>query len=60
MAKINVTFPEPSVLERPGTNAHAQLIEALDSQKLQLNFSFQDELKQELQRFTWFNIRMGC
>ena len=28
--------------------------------KNELNFGYQEDLKQELQRFTWFNMRFGC
>jgi len=25
-----------------------------------LNFGYQEDLKQEMQRFAWFNMRFGC
>jgi len=58
MAKINLYIPEP----QPVYTAESirQLNQALETLKDQLNFSFQEELKQELQRFTWYNIRYGC
>jgi hypothetical protein len=58
MAKINLYIPEP----QPVYTAESirQINQALETLKDQLNFSFQEELKQELQRFTWYNIRYGC
>jgi len=58
MAKINVTIPDPTPVY-DATNQQQQL-QALDQIKNQLNYTFQEELKQEMQRFTWFNLRMGC
>lgn len=58
MAKINLYIPEP----QPVYTAESirQINQALETLKDQLNFSFQEELRQELQRFTWYNIRYGC
>jgi hypothetical protein len=28
--------------------------------KTELNFSFQEELKQEVERLTWYSMRFGC
>ena len=58
MAKITVYIPEPSVEYNP--NQQQQVLQALDTLKSQLNFGYQEDLKQELQRFTWFNMRFGC
>ena len=58
MAKITAVIPEPSE-EYNESNAR-QLREALDTQKNELNFGYQEDIKQELQRFAWFNMRMGC
>jgi len=58
MAKITAVIPEPTP-EYNETNQR-QLREALDTQKNELNFGYQEDLKQELQRFTWFNMRFGC
>ena len=60
MAKITAVFPSTIVDDETGVDNHQQLIEALDTQKNELNFSFQDELKQEVTRFTWFSMRFGC
>ena len=58
MAKITVQIPEPK--DNYDANNQRQLNASLETLKNQLNFSFQEDLKQEVERFTWFNIRYGC
>jgi hypothetical protein len=58
MAKITTYVPEPS--QEYSVENQRQVLQALETLKNQLNFSFQEDLKQELQRFTWFNMRFGC
>ena len=58
MAKISAIIPEPTP-EYQESNQR-QLREGLDTLKNELNFGYQEDLKQELQRFTWFNMRFGC
>ena len=58
MAKINLYIPEPQPVYTP--DSIRQINQALETLKDQLNFSFQEDLRQELQRFTWFNMRFGC
>ena len=58
MAKISAIIPEPTP-EYEETNQR-QLREGLDTLKNELNFGYQEDLKQQLQRFTWFNMRFGC
>ena len=58
MAKISAIIPEPTP-EYQETNQR-QLREGLDTLKNELNFGYQEDLKQELQRFTWFNMGFGC
>jgi hypothetical protein len=58
MAKITVYIPEPTPEYR--VDNQQQVLQALETLKNQLNFSFQEELRQELQRFDWFNARFGC
>jgi hypothetical protein len=58
MAKITTYIPEPSQQYSPENQR--QVLQALETLKNQLNFSFQEDLKQDLQRFTWFNMRFGC
>ena len=58
MAKINVYVPEPP--QEYTTEGFRQINQALGTIENQLNTSFQEELKQEVERFTWFNMRFGC
>ena len=58
MAKITAYIPEPKPAYE--VDNQRQIISSLDTLKNQLNFSFQEELKQEVERFTWFNMRFGC
>jgi hypothetical protein len=60
MAKITAVFPDVIMDQQTGVDNHRQLVEALDTQKNQLNFGYQEDLKQEMQRFAWFNMRFGC
>jgi hypothetical protein len=58
MAKITVYIPEPSVVYNP--NQQQQVLQALDTLKSQLNFGYQEDLKQEVERFTWFTMGGHC
>jgi len=58
MAKITVQIPEPK--DDYDAINQRQLNASLETLKNQLNFSFQEDLKQEVDRFTWFNLRFGC
>ena len=58
MAKINIYVPEPTPVYDQSNQQ--QQVQALDQIKDQLNYTFQEELKQELQRFTWFNAGSRC
>ena len=58
MAKITVYIPEPSVVYNP--NQQQQVLQALDQLKNQLNYTFQEDLKQEVERFTWFSMGGNC
>ena len=57
MAKITAIIPEPTP-EYTEDNQR-QLREGLSTLKNELNFGYQEDLKQELQRFTWFNMRFN-
>jgi len=52
MAKITVNIPEPSA-EYSSENQR-QVLQALETLKFQLNFSYQKDLKDELETFSWF------
>ena len=58
MAKITTYIPEPA--QDYQVDNQRQVLQALETLKNQLNFSFQEDLKQEVERFTWFNMRFGC
>jgi hypothetical protein len=58
MAKITTYVPEPS--QEYSVENQRQVLQALETLKNQLNFSFQEDLKQQVERFTWFNMRFGC
>ena len=55
MAKINVYVPEPP--KEYTEEGFRQINQAISTVENQLNTSFQEELKQEVERFTWFNMR---
>jgi hypothetical protein len=58
MAKITTYVPEPT--QEYSVENQRQVLQALETLKNQLNFSFQEDLKQQVERFTWFNMRFGC
>jgi len=58
MAKITTYIPEPS--QEYSAENQRQILQALETLKDQLNFSFQEELKQEVERNIWFSMRFGC
>ena len=57
MAKISSYIPEPK--QEYDVENQRQILQAIDSIKNELNFSFQDDLKKETERFTWFSMRSG-
>jgi len=58
MAKITAYVPEPT--PEYNTDNQRQVLQALDTTKQQLNTSFQEDLKQEMQRFAWFMSGSKC
>lgn len=58
MAKITAYIPEPS--ENYDKSVQQQMLQSIDTLKNQLNFSFQEELKQEVERMNWFLIGGKC
>ena len=52
MAKITAYVPEPTV--QYSAENQRQILEAINTIKNQLNFSFQKDLKDELEAFSWF------
>ena len=58
MAKINVYVPEPPA--EYSTEGFRQINQAIATVENQLNTTFQEELRQEVERVTWFSMRFGC
>jgi hypothetical protein len=58
MAKITANVPEPTDEYSPDNQR--QVLQSLETIKNQLNFSFQNDLKQEIDRTVWFSMRFGC
>ena len=58
MAKINLYIPEPP--QDYTVESLRQINQALETLKDQLNFSFQEELKQEIERNIWCSMKFGC
>ena len=52
MAKITAYIPEPT--QNYDVNNQRQILESLTTIKDQLNFSFQKDLKDEMEAFNWF------
>jgi len=52
MAKVVVNIPEPQ--QEYDVSNQRQILEALDTLKNQLNFSFQQDLKNEEDQKEWF------
>ena len=52
MAKINIYIPEPKPTYEESNQR--QILEALDTVKSQLNFSFQQDIKNEQDAFNYF------
>jgi hypothetical protein len=52
MAKITAYIPEPK--QGYEVSNQRQIIEAIDTLKNQLNFSFQKDIKNEQDSFNWF------
>ena len=58
MAKITTYIPEPK--EEYDVENQRQILNSISTLKDELNFSYQDDLRKELERFTWYNMRFGC
>ena len=53
MAKVVAYIPEPK--QEYEVENQRQIIESLTTLKQQLNFSFQEDLKEEQEIFNWFS-----
>ena len=58
MARITSYIPEPK--QEYDVENQRQILRAVDTIKEELNFSYQDDLRKEMERFTWYNMRFGC
>jgi hypothetical protein len=58
MARITTYVPEPK--EEYDVENQRQILRSIDTMKNELNFSYQDDLRKEMERFTWYNMRFGC
>jgi len=58
MARVDIVIPEPTPVYTEENQR--QVTQSLRTMQDKLNTSYQEELKQELERFTWFNMRFGC
>jgi hypothetical protein len=58
MAKIDAYVPEPK--SEYDVSQQRQTLDALNTLINQLNFGYQNDLKQEVERFTWFNMGGHC
>ena len=52
MAKITAYIPEPEA--EYSVDNQRQILESINTIKDQLNFSFQKDLKDEMEAFNWF------
>ena len=52
MAKITASIPEP--MDVYSSDNQRQILQSLETIKTQLNTSFQKDLKDELEVFSWF------
>ena len=57
MAKITAYIPEPTQQYSPDNQR--QVLQSLETLKNQLNFSYQEDLRQEIELFNWFLIGTG-
>lgn len=58
MAKVDIIIPEPTPVYTEENQR--QVSQSLRTMQDKLNTSYQQELKEELERFTWYNVRFGC
>ena len=57
MAKITTYIPEPAQEYSPDNQR--QILQSLETLKDQLNFSFQEDLREEMGTYNWFLIGTG-
>lgn len=58
MARVDIIIPEPTPVYTEENQR--QVSQSLRTMQDKLNTSYQQELKEEVERFTWYNVRFGC
>jgi len=58
MARVDIIIPEPTP-EYTEENQR-QVTQSLRTMQDKLNTSYQEDLKQEVERMSWYSIRFGC
>ena len=58
MAKVDIVIPEPTPVYTEENQR--QVTQSLRTMQDKLNTSYQEELKQEIERMSWYSIRFGC
>jgi hypothetical protein len=58
MARVDIIIPEPTPVYTEDNQR--QVAQSLQTLKDKLNTSYQEELKQEVERISWYSIRFGC
>jgi hypothetical protein len=58
MARVDIIIPEPA--PKYTEENQRQVSQSLRTMQDKLNTSYQQELKEEVERFTWYNVRFGC
>ena len=53
--KVTAYIPEPK--QEYEVENQRQILQSISTLKTELNFAFQEELKQEIERFNWYNTR---
>ena len=58
MARVDIIIPEPTPVYTEENQR--QVSQSLRTMQDKLNTSYQQDLKEEIERFSWFNVRFGC
>jgi len=58
MARVDIVIPEPTPVYTEENQR--QVTQSLRTMQDKLNTSYQEELKQEVERMSWYSIRFGC
>ena len=58
MARVDIVIPEPAPVYTEENQR--QVTQSLRTMQDKLNTSYQEELKQEVERMSWYSIRFGC